>query len=246
METLRISAISYLNTTPFVYGIRESGFLDNYRLSLDVPSACAEKLVAGQVDIGIVPIAAIPRIPGASIVTDYCIGAVGQVKTVIMVSLSPLEKITTIYLDNDSRTSARLIQVLAKEYWKKEFIWKRLEPAVLQHLPEGSGALLIGDKTFGLEKVFPYIYDLAEQWQQWTSLPFVFACWVSRGELPEPFISQFNNAIEYGVTHMAEVVERIDPALFPDINISEYLKNNISYPLDDRKKEGLKKFMTFL
>ena len=51
METIRISAVSYLNTYPFVLGIKTSGELDDIELQLDVPSICAEKLKAGMVDL---------------------------------------------------------------------------------------------------------------------------------------------------------------------------------------------------
>jgi len=63
-EKIKISAVSYLNTLPFVYGIKNSGFLADldYQLGLDNPADCAGKLIGGQVDIGLIPVAAIMEI----------------------------------------------------------------------------------------------------------------------------------------------------------------------------------------
>lgn len=243
MEAIRISAISYLNTVPFIYGIKHSGHLCSFVLSFDVPSSCARKVLEGEADIGIVPVAAIPHIPDARIVSSYCIGATGPVRTVLLASLSPLNAIDTIYLDPDSRTSVQLIRLLVKYYWKIEVTFRDLSPAILQTLPPGSAAMIIGDKTFGLDGVFPYVYDLAEEWMRWTGMPFVFACWVSRGELPLVVRKHFSDAIEYGIHHIDEAVALVDPALFPDINIRSYLTEAISYPLDRAKTEAMDHFL---
>src|SRR5690349_16409009 len=114
---LRISAVSYLNAKPFVYGIEQSGFLKNYSLSLDVPSLCAEKLRNGQVDIGLSPVAIIPELKEHFIIPDFCIGANGPVHTVMLYSEVPLQHIKTIQLDYQSKTSCLLVQVLAKHWW---------------------------------------------------------------------------------------------------------------------------------
>lgn len=246
MNKLRISAISYLNTVPFIYGIKNSGFLKNYHLNIDVPSSCAEKLKNGDADVGIVPVAAIPTIPGATVASDYCIGAVGPVKSVILASLSALDKIKTVYLDPDSRTSVQLIKILAREYWNKNFHYEQLTPAILQSLPEGSAAVLIGDKTFGMEEVFPVIYDLAEEWYKFTGLPFVFACWISRGKLPDEVRSDFNKAVGYGVEHVQDAIEQVDPEIFNNLDIQAYFRDNISFAFDDAKRAGMEKFLNYL
>ena len=90
---IKISAVSYLNTLPFVYGIEQSGYLQNYLMELDTPALCAEKLIKGQVDIGLIPVAVLPELKYYRILSSYCIGADGPVKTVVLYSNSPLEKI---------------------------------------------------------------------------------------------------------------------------------------------------------
>ena len=107
-----------------------------------------------------------------------------------------------------------------------------------------TGAVIIGDRTFGLTS-HPYQYDLAEEWQNFTGLPFVFACWVSNVPLEEKFINEFNNALSYGVNNIEEaVIEKPNKALGD--NTLDYLKNKISYNLDADKRKALDKFLELM
>ncbi|MBA3902015.1 MAG: ABC transporter substrate-binding protein, partial [Bacteroidetes bacterium] len=86
MQRIRISAVSYLNTKPFLYGIQNSDALTHFNIDLktDLPSVCAEKLLANEADLGLVPVAIIPKLKEYHIISDYCIGAIGPVKTVML------------------------------------------------------------------------------------------------------------------------------------------------------------------
>ncbi|MFQ5334999.1 MAG: menaquinone biosynthetic enzyme MqnA/MqnD family protein, partial [Flavobacteriales bacterium] len=121
---MRISAISYLNTQPFIYGIRHSGFLKDCELTLDHPAQCAEKLIAGDADVGIVPLAAIPDIPSGRIITDFCIACDGAVESVMIFSDVPMQNIRRVLLDYQSRTSVKLMQILASRHWHIAPEWK--------------------------------------------------------------------------------------------------------------------------
>ena len=96
---IKVAAVSYLNTKPLLYGLIKSGLQDEIDLQLNIPSECASKLVAGEVDMGLVPVAIIPEIKGARIISDFCIGTVGTVKTVCIFSQCPIEEIEHLYLD---------------------------------------------------------------------------------------------------------------------------------------------------
>jgi len=246
MELLKISAVSYLNTFPFVFGIRESGLLQNFTLELDVPSICAEKLKNGTVDIALVPVGALPGIRQFHYISDHCIGAVGEVKTVLLLSNVPLEKINQVYLDYDSRTSVKLVKVLAKKYWKIDPQWKNLKSGEALSTVDLESLVAIGDKTFGIRPNFPYVYDLAEAWINYTGLPFVFAAWVSRKKLDDDRLLQFTRALAWGVSHKGESLEYFRDKLPACDDCLSYLENNISYDFDEKKKEGLSKFLGYL
>ena len=246
IELLKISAVSYLNTIPFVYGIQRSGLLKDYRLDLDIPSLCAEKLKNGVVDVALIPVGALNDLVSFEFITDYCIGAVSTVKTVLLLSHKPLHEITEIGLDYDSRTSVQLVKVLAKYQWKIAPAWKNLMPGQASQDPGMEAIVAIGDKTFGLVKKYPYCYDLAEEWIRLTSLPFVFAVWVTTKKLPESLQNDLNSALEYGVGHIKETLEFFKDKLPAEEDCQSYLEKNISYTFDERKKEGLALFLKYL
>ncbi|MCX6248632.1 MAG: menaquinone biosynthesis protein [Bacteroidetes bacterium] len=246
MELLKISAVSYLNTFPFVYGIERSGLLADYRLELDIPSLCAEKLRKGTVDVALIPVGALSDFASYDFVTDFCIGAVNSVKTVLLLSHKPIEKIREIGLDYDSRTSVRLIKVLARHSWKIDPSWKNLMPgqAATDHGMEAIVA--IGDKTFELIKKYPYCYDLAEEWIKFTSLPFVFAAWVTTKTPPPPLLQELNRALNFGVSHISETLEFFKNRLPVGEDCKSYLEKNISYTFDEPKKKGLGLFLDYI
>ena len=99
MDQVRVSAVSYLNTLPFQYGLFKGNKLPFMDVSLDIPSVCADKLLNGEASVGLIPVAVLPSLPEHSIVTDFCIAADGPVRTVLLYSDVPVEEIETIFLD---------------------------------------------------------------------------------------------------------------------------------------------------
>ncbi len=245
MNKVKISAVSYLNSKPFVFGIVNSEIIDQIDLSLDMPSLCASKLKDRIVDVGLVPVAVIPEISGARIISDYCIGASGKVRTVILASQVPVNEIKTILLDYQSRTSVRLVQVLAKHHWKISPSFEKAKPGYLTGDIKGSTAgVIIGDRVFEAEKQFRYIYDLSEEWRRMTGLDFVFACWVANREMDPEFLTEFNKALGKGISSISEVISENRDS-FPGCDLEAYYHDNISYPLDEQKKQGLELFLNY-
>jgi chorismate dehydratase len=239
-----VSIVNYYNTTPFLYGINHSGFKSQINLELDIPSVCAQKLKSKQVEIGLVPVAILPELESYQIITDYCIGAIGKVDSVKLFSERPLHELTHVLLDYQSKTSVTLVQVLNKHFWKKNIQFVNASEGFENQITGTTGAVIIGDRTFGLTS-HPYQYDLAEEWQNFTGLPFVFACWVSNVTLEDNFINEFNNALSYGVNHIEEsVAEKPNHALGD--KALDYLKNKISYNFDADKRKALQKFLELM
>ena len=114
MNNIKISAVAYTNTKAFIYGLEHSDIINKIDLSLDIPSECAAKVISGEVDLGLMPVAAIPFVPNANIVADYCIGSDGAVNSVFIFSDVPVAEIKTLRLDAHSRTSNNLAKVLLK------------------------------------------------------------------------------------------------------------------------------------
>jgi len=247
MDTLRISAVSYLNTLPFVYGIRNSGLLSNYDLQLDIPSECARKFISREVDIALIPAAALAKLKTSQLLNDYCIGASGKVKTVLLLSQVPLNKIKTIHLDYHSLTSVNLVKILSKHHWKINPQWVNLDELTEMNLLKLESIVAIGDKTFLLEKDFKYVYDLAEEWRNFTQLPFVFACWVAHENIPSDILNNFNAALGWGIQHkLQSIKELFDAKRFPNVDLKEYYEKNIDFIFDEPKHTAFKLFLKYL
>ena len=245
MNPIRITAVSYYNTLPFIYGLKHSGLLSDYDLSLDVPSECARKIIFNEADISLIPVGALPGIPDHQLVSNLCIGADKNVKSVLLLATSALPHLKTVYLDTDSLTSVNLVRILAQKYWKISPQWKSLKE-LKGKLSANEGKVLIGDKTFGLSVQFPFCYDLAGEWIKFTGLPFVFAVWISRKALPADFAKSFQSALAWGVDHRENsTVMAIKPHI-TDMELVSYLKNDISYSLDESKMKGMKLFLELL
>ena len=60
-------------------------------LTTDYPSRIAQKLLDDEIDIGLVPVAIIPRMKEAHIATDFCIGSNGPVASVCLLVMFRLK-----------------------------------------------------------------------------------------------------------------------------------------------------------
>lgn len=246
MSPLRISAVSYLNSKPFIYGLEHSDFLKNAYLSLDTPVMCAQKLLNNEVDIGLVPVAIIPQIKDAQIISDYCIGAVGAVRSVKLYSQVPINEVENILLDYQSYTSIALTRILAKAYWNIDPNWISAKVGYEAEIIGSTAGVVIGDRTFELNEKFNYQYDLSEEWFKLTQLPFVFACWVSIVKLDNFFLEKFNTTLSLGLSKLDLIANEINLTKKYKEDVFPYLKHAISYNLDDKKREGLNLFLRHL
>lgn len=243
----KISAVSYTNTFPFLYLLEKYG-KDFFEIEVDYPAKCAEKLLYDKVDIGLIPVAAITDLPYAEIITDYCIGAKGKVNTVALLSNSTIDQMHTIYLDYQSKTSVNLMRILAIEYYKKEINWVTTSPGFEQNeLPEGCGMVIIGDRVFDLEKKFKYKYDLAEEWQKHTGMPFVFAAWVANKKLPKEvkerlnlIFSDIDNVIEKSI----DKYSKTDGSAAEKDLLLTYLSKNIIYKKTEEMNKAMERFLS--
>jgi chorismate dehydratase len=223
-EKFNIAAVSYLNTKPLLYGLLNSPLADKINLMLDIPSACASKMIHGEVELALIPTAVIPQIPNAVLFSNYCIGAQNKVKTVGIFSYKPIDQLDTLILDFHSRTSVLLVQILLKEFWQQKLHFIAGQPGFEDHVSENTGLLIIGDRTMGLHEKYPYFY-----------------AWVSNHNVGEIFENDFNNALSAGLAAIPELL-----LLLPDspagFDLKSYFSNNIYYHLDEEMKAGMSLF----
>jgi len=248
MGKIRVSAVKYANTYPFIFGLTESGFDQEIILDTDHPSECATKLITGKVDIGLIPVAVLPQLKEYNIISNYCIGAIRNVRTVLLLSNCSFSDIETVYLDYRSRSSVNLTKVLAKFCWNTEFRWCSTSKGFdFRNIGKNEAVVLIGDQCFDYEKSFRYKIDLATEWNSFTGLPFVFACWTANKTIEDSFIEGFNKALETGVSNIDKVVEKYgDTGSITGATLKEYLTTNIDFNLNDEKRKGMDLFLKYL
>jgi len=233
MEKVKVSAVSYTNSLPFIYGLQHSSVIHHIELSLDVPSTCANKLIHGEADLGIVPVAALLDIPNPEIISEYCLGATGAVNSVFIFSEKPIEEIGSLRLDKQSKTSNGLARILLRDYWNRD----------VQVVTDGQADAYveIGDRTFGKLMEHPYVYDLSLYWQKMTGLPFAFATWVANRHLTPSFVQLFNEALAFGLDNREALISELPKRL--DFDYRKYLMENIDYRFDEGKKKAVAEYL---
>lgn len=242
---VKISCVSYLNSKPFIFGLQNSEIINEIDLHLDTPADCAQKFNDKLVDIGLVPVAALRGMDDYHIISDYCIGADGEVGSVVLASDVPIHHIQNILLDYQSRTSVILAQVLADKFWKIKPQFHDTHQNYESIIGGTTAGIIIGDRTFALKSRFKYIYDLAHEWKLFTNLPFVFACWVANKHIDYTFVKRFNNALRFGLMNSEKVITDFTKETGTTVNVRDYLENKISYSFDDRKKFAMELFLTY-
>jgi chorismate dehydratase len=242
---IKVAAVSYLNTKPLLHGLYHHPVKDSIELSMDYPAKIGQQLMDGEVDLGLIPVALLAKLPQHHIITDYCIGAEGPVASVCLFSDVPLEEVTTIYLDYQSRSSVALARYLMREFWHLSPRWLPSHEGYEDKISGTTAGVVIGDRALKARHRHPYIYDLAEAWITHTGLPMVFAAWISNRPLPASFIEAFDAATGEGTTGEAlEEVIAATPCDFFDLHA--YYKKHISFALTEQKRLGLQRFLQVL
>lgn len=240
MMQVRVVAVSYLNTIPMIYGIEHAENL-RVELILSPPSHCVTSFVNQEADIALIPVAAIPTIEDAEIVTSFCIGASSPVRTVTIMTNHPMSEVKRLYLDSHSRTSAMLSKILCEEYWEVSPQWQELtDYSVVDNPEEGDAFLLIGDKVFDYEGRFKDTHDLSICWNKMTGLPFVFAAWVARKGVDKKLIEALDQSLHYGTQHIREAINYYGHSGKP--YAYDYLTENIDFVFDEQKRKALALF----
>lgn len=226
-----------------LYGIQRSSVMKEIELIIDYPSRIGDMLLRNEIDMGLVPVAVMNRMPEYFINGNYGIGSDGPVASVCLFSEVPLQEIRRVLLDYQSKTSVQLARILFDRYWKlrPEMVNGGID--FLDQIREATAAVVIGDRAFQQRKVSPYVYDLGEAWKNLTGLPFVYAAWISNKPLDPGFIARFDEANRMGVSLISEVVRDNPYSLF---NLHDYFTRHLNYELTANHRLGLEKFMAAL
>jgi chorismate dehydratase len=240
--------VSFLNTTPLVWGMLHGPQRGMFELDFQLPSVCADQLAAGAAEIGIVPSFELTHqdlevIPGAGIACRE------GVRSILLVSSRPASEIRTLATDTSSRTSVQLARVILDRRYGAEPVLHPHAPDLDAMLRIADAALLIGDPALRLEpSTLPYyVYDLGAEWVEMTGLPMVFAVWAGqRAAITPEVTAAFRDSCRFGRDHMEDIVaaESASRGFPPDL-VREYLTRHIVHELGPREYEGMELFLRY-
>lgn len=240
--------MSFLNTTPLVWGMLHGPQNGIFELDFRVPSGCADQLASGAADIGIVPSFELTR-QDLEVIEGVGIACHGAVRSILLVSSRPAREIRTLAVDSSSRTSVQLARIILKQRYGAEPVIAAHAPDLEAMLSVADAALIIGDPALRIEpECLPYhVYDLGAEWVEMTGLPMVFAVWAGRrGSVTPPVAEVFRESWRYGRGRIEEIVAAEAPRRgFSARLVRDYLTNHIVHELGPRDYEGMELFLRY-
>ena len=242
---MRVGCVHYLNSRPLIHG-------HDAHVRFAHPAQLADDLAAGQLDAGLVPVFELLRHPAGTyrVVEGVAIACRGEVGSVFLAHRGRLSDLRRVRLDAASRTSANLLRVLLAEFHGLTPVYED-HPADAKGPPPADAAeghLLIGDQAIGYRvrqgRALRY-FDLGEQWRLATGLPFVFAAWLLRADLPRaPLVADTLRAWrDAGRRQLPEVIaEAAATRRYPSGFPAQYLTRLIRYDLGPPEKLALAEY----
>jgi chorismate dehydratase len=240
---MRIGAVNYLNSKPLVHDLAR--FAPAAELRFDLPSRLADSLAADRLDVALIPSVELFRGDGYTVISDACVACRGPVLSVKLHFRVPPERVRTVALDEGSRTSAALTQILFAELVGTSPRWEPLPIGRSMDATMADAVLLIGDRAIQpTHGDFCEVWDLGERWCEWTGLPFVFAMWIARpGADADEIAPALAAARDSGVRHLAEIAAAEAVALNLPADLAEgYLRDNVHFRLGAAERDGLLHF----
>ncbi len=217
----------------------------SFDVNYSVPAVCASKLMAGNTDVALIPSIEYARSANElHVVPELAISAKGPALTVRFFYTVDILKVRRVAVDKSSRTSVALLKILMWEKYGIDPEWVESSPCLDEMLACADAALMIGDPVFNyLETSIPSI-DLAEEWNKYTGLPFVFAFWAGwPGLLDHTQIESFLKSSAAGQESIKDIAYEYAESNGGDKKLYEkYMIEYIHYEFGCRELEGLNLF----
>lgn len=238
---MRVLINPYLNAAPLWWSLRAAPPA-GWRLEEALPSAAVRALEDGECELALISAVALLSLEGVKALRGWGVAAAGPVETVVMAHKRPLEEVRTIGMDAASRSAQALLKVLCARRWNitPQFVPVDEPESALLEL---DAVMAIGDKSFALGRGLPR-RDLAQDWQEWTGLPFLFAAWAARETAAISGVADILNAAgESGQRQLEEIATAFAATLHqPAAKLADYLRHSVHHRLDDRDWAGLSRF----
>jgi len=246
-----LAVVSYLNARPLIEGLDA-----DCEIVSAVPSECWSLVLGGKADLGLVPAIGLGEEPGLAVVPGMAIGSAGPVRSVIMAAKRPLSEVNVVAVDQSSRTSIVLLQLLLARRYQLRPRFVSMAPDWEAMLASHDAALVIGDPALELAAAAKHgevlgdrgepltILDLGSEWRAWTELPFVFAVWAGRKERVTPeLVDRLTAARDRGLARIDAIAA--DGARSDEDAAARrrYLTEAVRFTLGPEELAGLERFL---
>jgi chorismate dehydratase len=241
----RISLVHYLNAAPLGWAFLHGPYRDCFEVIPASPANCADQLLLGEVDIGVIPSIEYQRIPNLQIVPGISISSLEKVRSLLLIMPKGKKTVHSVALDNCSRTTVALAKILLQETMGLHPEFVSHPPDINRMLDRCDAALLIGDAALQIDLEDYHTTDLVEAWVRWQNKPFVCAFWACRKDavLPPDINSIFLEVRDWGLKHFRDIAIAYAETLnLPAPFLENYLAQNIDYSLSSAHIEGLLEF----
>jgi predicted solute-binding protein len=239
----RIGVVGYVNSIPLAVGIEDE--LPAADLVTGTPARIAEALHTGRLDVGLVPVAALepswPRVAGLGIASR------GSVRSVLLLSRVPPERVTRLVLDPASRTSNLLARLWLRERFGRDVVSVPGSARPAERLEAGEATVVIGEDALYLSDPAPggpQRIDLGQAWTALTGLPMVYAVWAGPGAGERAVGDALRRVYERNASRLEDLAIRAaggDEARRR--LLVEYLSRHIVYRLGPAEEAGLERFL---
>ena len=253
-EKRRVCAVSYLNTSPLVWGLRHGPQQGVFDLDFTLPAECADRLRSGSADIGLVPTIELARQPDLVVVPGSGIVCRGAVRSILLVSKKPMEAIESFAADAGSRSSVVLTQViLARKHGIRPRV-RPYPPKLDDMLELADAALIIGDPALRIDPAMSewrgqpvHVYDMGAEWFELTGLPMVFAVWAAKNLVGDASLAAvFEESRQHGERHINDLVRFESQRLGLDEDlVRRYVTEFIHYDLGEDERRSMSQFLRF-
>jgi chorismate dehydratase len=238
-KPMRIGTFPFLNIQPLVWSLEEKG----HHLFSMAPSEMGLLLKEGKLDVAIAPVVVSFLNPELAVVPVAALGSKGPVKSVRLLSHSPLGQVERLFADRRSQTSVLLARLILKK-------WHGVKKLDVKPVDAGSfkpgltrpreAVLQIGDIALEPAPEGMTVTDLGEEWYSRTGKPFVFAFWLARNSRTAAEIEvDLLDAKRQGLRHIGDIVENY-PGIknTPRALAKEYLESNINFNYGPEEIQG--------
>jgi len=239
----RIGSVPYLNSLPLFQGVLISG--GNLTVLFDYPSNLAKGLRNRSFHAALCPTLLALKSDHYQILPSYGIISRGPVKSVHLYSRKDPKDWQNVFMDIHSMSSVALTEVLCQKHFKN-----KAEITNTNKAEDADAYLLIGDIDMAHKPAKGYhSWDLGEEWDKLTGLPFLYAAWLARHDIDSASKQLLNEAY---VDPTSEILQEVLPDFvknIPGLNINEathYLTNHIHYNITDDVWEGFNTFVNYL